>query len=240
MTKAAFLFIVTISAVFIQSRSPVLKHDKTFLRPPENIKYFTLGYNDMFASVLWLRLLQNFEYCEGGRVSEADYVAPLKTESDRVSGILKRELKPSRCHLGWVYSMLDVISEIQPSFRLVYDPGAVFLSVVVDDREGARRMFDKAVARYPQDGPLNFQAGYHYMWEMQDPARAAQLFEVAARTGGPDWTIALSAALYTQAGQARIAKSMLEDALLKKPSKMAEERIRVRLEQVNQILKENP
>jgi tetratricopeptide (TPR) repeat protein len=221
----------------LQSRFPKAHVDKKYLKPPESLKYFTFGYNDFLASSLWIQLLQNFDYCEGGKYSESDYVTPeVKGRSDKIDAIVARAIKPPKCHKGWVYSMLDVISEIQPHFHLVYDTGAMFLSVVVDDREGARLIFEKGLKYYPKDWQLNYHAGYHYLWEIQEPKRAAELFKVAGENGAPAWAVALSAALYTKTGQARLAKTILENALRNNPKGKDEERIKTRLKEVDQIL----
>lgn len=238
--RILLILVIFGTAVFFQAQISPIKPKKEFLRPPEKIKYFTFGYNDMMASVLWLRLVQNFDYCEGGKFTEADYVTPTKpTGKERLTGILERKLGPSKCHLGWVYSMLEVISEIQPRFQLVYDTGATFLSVAVDDREGARRIFEKGILVYPNDWQLLFRAAYHYVWEIQNPGRAAELYLRAGNNGAPQWVVSFAGALYTRVGQAHIAKIILEDAIKKNPDGRFSPRIKERLDEVNQILKEN-
>lgn len=232
------LMALWMTAAALQTRAPQLQTDKKFLKPPEAIKNFTFGYNDMFASLLWIRLLQNFDYCEGGKYDGSEFVPPVDSASDKIAGIVERKMNPSRCHKGWVYSMLDSISTIEPRFDLAYDTGALFLSVIVDDREGARLLFDKGLKVYPDNWSLNYHAGYHYLWEMQDVERAAPLFERASRNGAPKWVSALSAALYTKAGQAQVAKSILEEALLTNPKGRDEERIKKRLEEVDALLQE--
>ncbi len=237
--RILLIFVAFGLAIFSQSQLKLPKTKKEFLRPPEKIKYFTFGYNDMMASVLWLRLVQNFEYCEGGKYTEADYVEPTRPAGkDRLTGILERQMKPSKCHKGWVYSMLDVISEIQPHYKLVYETGASFLSVAVDDREGARLIFEKGLEQYPNDWQLLFKAGYHYLWEMQNPGRAAELYNRAGKAGAPEWVASLAGALYTRVGQAYLAKIVLEDAVKRNPNGKFSPRIKERLDEVNQILKE--
>lgn len=220
----------------LQVRVPIVKVDKKYLKPPVALKHFTFGYNDFTASLLWIRLLQNFDYCEGGKFGEGDYVMPAQ-DGDKVSAILDRKTKPPKCHKGWVYTMLDAISEIQPRFKLAYDTGGTFLSVVVDDREGARLIFEKGLKIYKADWQLAYTAAYHYLWEVQEPKRAAELFLQAVQSGAPGWVYSLSAALYTKVGQAKIAKSILENALLNNPHGIDEERIKIRLQEVNEILK---
>lgn len=228
--------ILWVTVAELQVRAPVAKVDKKYLKPPAALKEFTFGYNDFLASILWIRLLQNFDYCESGKYSEADYVPPVAEAPDKITGIIKRAIKPSKCNKGWVYSMLDVISEVQPKFELVYDTGAMFLSVVVDDREGARLIFEKGLLLYPNDWQLSYHAGYHYLWEVQEPKRAAELFHQSVQSGAPQWAASLSAALYTQAGQARLAKTILENALRNNPKGADEERIKKRLEEVDKML----
>ncbi|MCB9072716.1 MAG: hypothetical protein H6623_03775 [Bdellovibrionaceae bacterium] len=241
MRTFVFLILATLvgaCAVELQKHKPVIKVDKKFLRPPAAIKYFTFGYNDFLASVLWIRLVQNLEYCEEGQYTGDLYVEPTKNK-DRIDGILERTIKPSKCNLGWVYSMTDVISDIQPHFKIAYDVGGLFLSVAVDDREGARRIFEKGLTQYPKDWQLNYMAGYHYLWEIQNPSRAAELFDKAAENGAPKWVTALSAALYSKTGRVQIAKTILQNALNYPMSEKEKERIKLRLEQAEKILKEN-
>lgn len=237
MTHFVAIIALLVSSLFVQDLMPRSKHKKNYLSPPPQIKYFTLGYNDLLASSLWIRLLQDIDYCEGGKVVSSDFVIPEITE-DAPTGVLQRKLKPSRCHKGWVYQMLHTISEVEPKFKLVYDPGATFLSIIVDDRDGARLIYEKGLKLYPEDWLLSFKAGYHYLWEIQDGARAAELLDQAGKKGAPPIVVALAAALYTRSGKAHLAKLILEDALAQKPTGIAAERIRIRLEQVNKILGE--
>jgi tetratricopeptide (TPR) repeat protein len=226
-------------AICFQVSVPQKEGKRSFLSPPENLKYFTLGYNDVIASVFWIRLLQDFEYCEGGRFTEKDFVAPSEETTDGISKVLDRKLHASKCNKGWVYSMLNSITDIQPRFKIAYDTGAVLLSVLVDDREGARLIYEKGLAIYPDDWEMNFRAAYHYLWELQQPERAAILFNKAATLGGgPAWIAALSAALFTRVGNAKFAKIILEDALSKRPTGIGAERIKVRLDEVNKVLQE--
>lgn len=238
--KGILLLVFFIGALMGQDLIPQKARKKNFLSPPPQIKYFTLGYNDMISGMLWIRLLQDIDFCEGGRVQEGDFVLPSKNELDKTKGVLERPIKPSRCHKGWAYQMLNTISEVHPTFKLAYDPGATYLSVIVDDREGARLMFEKGLQKYPEDWMINFKAGYHYLWEIQDARRSAVLLDKAGKTGAPPIVVALAAALYNRTGQAQLAKVILEDALAKNPTGIAADRIKIRLEEVHKILAEKP
>ncbi len=239
-----FFFIVPLFAlsVFIQSKLNAPQKNSRYLVPPAGLKNFTFGYKDFFASLLWIRALQNFDFCENGKYNgEVDYVAPA-TENGHstLQGILERKIKPSKCDKGWMYQMLDAISEIDPHFKVIYDVGAIQLSIVVDDREGARLIFEKGLQLYPKDWKLNFSAGYHYLWEIQSPARAAELFDRALQNGGPPFLAALAAGLYNKVGQAQIAYTILIDSLKKNPPDDVKARIINRLKEVEQILNASP
>ena len=64
--------------------------------------------------------------------------------------------------------MLNLIFELDNRFHLAASLGPVTLSVVADDIEGATELFKKVLEQYPSDWVLNYQAGYHFMAELED------------------------------------------------------------------------
>lgn len=193
--------------------------------PPNGIKYFLLGYNDIVADSLWIRILQNPDECEMNRSP----VAGPRTGVNRIAN----------CKQGWVYHMLDAATDIAPKFRAPYEYGPLFLSVLVDDVEGATLFFEKALRRYPKDWLINYQAATHYMRETGDLKRAAELYETAAKNGAPKWVYALAANLYRKSGQAFAAKMLLEHFLKRAPKDFKfRDRIEKRLAEANAVLDE--
>ena len=233
-----FLCVVFSLAVFVQaSQSQIPRPAKVFLRPPDGIKFFTLGYNDVIAALLWIRAVQDLDVCENGRVTETDYVPPIKTAPSKLKGILGREVKPSKCHKGWVYSMMDVITNVQPRFKLAYESGAQFLAIAVDDREGARLIFEKGLKLYPNNWKLNFDAAYLYLWELKDAERASELLYQAMKNGGPGYLPSLVAGIYSEMGQAQFARHLLMDSLQKELHPGVRDRLLERLKEVDKVLK---
>ncbi len=230
MTSKILLLLTFLSygtTIWYQKYQIQLIETPTQLLPPPDIKNFTFGYNDLLSASLWIRALQNIDTCELGRYEGADYVEPTRDKDNKVTikGVVERKIKQSKCHLGWVYQMMNLISDIYPRFKLVYDVGALQLSITVDDREGARRIFEKGIAIYPNDWRLNFAAGYHYLWEMQNVPRATELFQGAYTAGGPPSISTLLAGLYTEMGQNKIAEAVLLDQLEKDPPDTIKSRI---------------
>lgn len=187
--------------------------------PPPHIERFAFGYRDTMADLVWLRVIQDIHICENAKDGIA-HVAGGPVHSEPV------------CRLGWVYKMIDAITTLAPKWRLPYSIGAVILSVVVDDREGATRIFEKGIQQFPTDYHLLYNASYHYIWEEKKPERAAELLLTAARNGGPGWFYSLAGKLYSESGQTEIAKGVLEDALKQNLNEQARKRVEFRLKEV--------
>lgn len=188
---------------------------------PREMKYFTLGYSEVVADTLWLRVIQDFEYCEKRKV----YRATSYSATEAV------------CERGWVYHMVDAITELAPKFRHPYLYGGLFLSVLVNDIEGAAALLGKAVERFPQDWQLIYLAGYHAALEEKDELKASRLLAQAGRAGAPPWIFSLAAKLSEKEGKVELSKSILEEALKMNLDPATEERIKTRLHEVDAELK---
>ena len=232
------LFLVTV-AVFIglqaflgQQRSYV---KPTHLVPPSNsIKHFTFGYDHFLSALMWVRVVQDFHVCDQQK-ERAVFPGP-NPNLDPITDALTRELPDSTCEMGWVYKMLDVITELSPNFKRVYYDGATMLSVIVDDREGAKKIYDKGIEMYPDDWNILYRAAYHELFEMQDGAKAGELLFRAADRGAPGWVYSLAAKLHTRFGKAALAKGILESVLAGDRAGPFRDRLERQLGIINQTL----
>ena len=207
---------------------------KVFIGPSKNIKGFTLGYDDFIASVMWVRVVQDFHVCDQN--SKAVKYPGFTDNVDPVDEVLSRELPDSRCEDGWVYQMLDVISDLQPKFKSVYLDGGSMLSVLVDDRTGAQKIIQKGLIPFPNDWKLLYQAAYHELFEMQNANTAQELMLRAAENGAPSWVYSLAAKLMTRTGRAALALPILQSVLDRNLGGMHEDRIRAQLDRVKKHL----
>ncbi len=172
--------------------------------PPKNIEHFAFGFHENMADMLWIRSLQDAMYCE-----------------------IKKDKRNCQ-DMSWFYGMMDAVTDLSPYFYIAYLLGGVQLSVVISDIEGARKIYDKGVLKFPNDWYLNFHAGAHYMIEEKNNVRAAELIHQAARAGGgPPWLFSLASTLYTKEGQKVMAQKVLDSL---KESKLNKE-------QMDEILK---
>lgn len=154
---------------------------------PSELKNFSFGQRLVLSDLGWIRSIQDFDFCE-------------KTGQQK------------KCReQGWLYQMLDTVTEMDPRFHAPVSYGGLALSVVLSDISGATRIFDKGVERFPKDWVIAYKAAYHALYEEKNPAKAAGLMERAARNGAPGWVYALAGRLYTRAGQVEMSLRLLQD-----------------------------
>lgn len=188
-----------------------------YFAPPEVIKYFAFGYNEVYADLLWIRYIQSADYC------------------NYEQGIPKYDGKTKyRCDKGWAYYMAHAITELAPRFKKPYTTAGTMLSVIIGDKEGARLIFEKAVQRIPNDWNVFFHAGYHYLIELDQPQKAADYLLQSARLGGPPWLYSLSAKIYTQTGYLDVAEKLLQKKIADDPESSYVAIFKKRLEEIEE------
>lgn len=162
---------------------------KQFIAPPPMIERMTFGYGEVMADLLWIRAVQDFDYCD-------------------------QQVGENVCrNNSWLYLMLDAITTLSPKFRVPYAAGALALTVIITDIDGATKIFDKGVKAFPNDWPILYRAAYHYMYEVKDNKRAAELLIQAGKNGAPPWVFTLAGRLYSDAGNLELAESVLQDMI---------------------------
>lgn len=163
-----------------RSRTP-----SPYVLPPQT-QHFAFGMKEQTADSFWLRAIQDFDYCE--------------------KSLAKNVCKAN----GWVFRMLELITDLAPKFRMPYATGGLTLSVIVNDQPGASVIFDKGVAAFPNDWPILSRAAYHALYEEKNKTKAAELMERAAKAGAPPWYYMLAAKLAKEGGDAEFGVSLLK------------------------------
>ncbi len=221
--RAFEILVLVLAAYLIVSTEIKAKPNphSALLFPPKDLKYFSFGFGETVADILWLRDIQDFELC--GSVAEF-----AKVKGSPASA--------AACQKGWSYRMLDMITELAPRFRMPYFSGATVLSIIAKDNEGASLIFKRGVERFPNDWELAYRAGYHFMEAMRDDATASEYLLLAARKGAPGWVFSLAAKLKTKIGQALLAKSVLEQVIREDPEGRWAKTYEKRLDEINETL----
>lgn len=156
---------------------------KVLIAPPPYLEYFSFGNQMILADNLWLRAIQDFDYCD-------DQIAKNRCKNN-----------------SWLYQILNSTTNLAPDYYPVYTEGGIALSVILTDVEGASKIYEKGLALYPKDFPLLYRAGLHAYMEEKNKAKAADLYLRAARAQGLEgtWLYSLAARLYTDSGQKEVA-----------------------------------
>lgn len=180
--------LVTLLILQLVHHRPEIRY-KMLMPPPPHVEHFSFGFNDVIADGLWLTVIQDFGECT------------------LVNKIEKWRQK--KCQRGWSFQFLDAITKLAPRYRMVYVSGAISISVLNDDTLGADVIFERGVENFPNDWSILYRAAYHYMFDMKNKRRAAELLQRAAENGAPRWVHSLAAKLYTEEGELQLALTNL-------------------------------
>lgn len=173
--------------------------------PIPDLHRFIFGLEEPTADLMWLQSIQGFDYCE-------------------------REVAERTCvGKGWLFQMLDTVTNLSPHFRMPYATGGLALTVIISDYAGASVIFDKGVKAFPNDWPILYRAAYHALYEEKNNLKAAELLWRAAKNGAPDWLYSLATRLYSKEGQIELAQRLLEDLKQSNLDPLMLERIQKRL-----------
>lgn len=187
-------FILGILAFFLlwisATNQPISQTSKrALIRPPEYMDKFSFGFNEAIADSLWIRTIQDFDYCES------------------------QTGKNICVNNSWLYHMLDTITNLSPHFRIAYAAGGLALTIIITDVDGATKIFEKGVKNFPKDWPIIYRAAYHYIYEVHNKERAAELLIQAGKNGAPPWVYSLAGRMYSDNGQIELAEKLLEEMI---------------------------
>ena len=169
-----------------------------YFAPPPEVKHFSLGFQELFADILWMRLIQNIDFC-----------------SSKKGLPVYDGMKKYQCNKGWSYKMTEAITELAPKFQAPYEIAGSIMSVIMRDKQGAKKIYDKAIKNFPDNWRLHFSASYHYLVELEDIDQAIPLLIKTADLGGPVWLYSLAAKSHNKKGRLLMARAVLKSTLEK-------------------------
>lgn len=179
---------------------------EVWYEPPPILQYLHFGYRPILADTLWIQVIQRFEACTWETLAKQYYQTIEElAQSERNEQKLKQ-----LCQKSWQFKVLEMITKLDRKYSMVYRSGAIILSVIVNDVEGASYLFDIGVNEYPDDWALSYRAAYHAQFEEGNDEKAAKLLIQSHENGGPFWLKFLAARLYTESGKKDLAKATLE------------------------------
>jgi hypothetical protein len=204
-----FFLILAIHVFLVLNAPPFNRHEEPYIPPPKAAVHLTSGFNVQFADSLWLRAVQDFDYCSR-KISENECVGK-----------------------SWLFSVLDLASTMDPKLEpSMYQTGGLALTVIISDYQGATAFFDRGVRIYPTNWQLNYAAAYHALFEEKDKIKASRLYMRAAENGAPWWVPQLAARLAEEGGDSIFAEKILEDMIAQNAETTVVERLKEKLKRI--------
>ncbi len=238
-------FVMTVPALFVLRMSvdddlSNYVHKSIFIPPPERIELMSFGFNEVIADSFWIRWIQNIDSCGKGL---QDRSSVLESKVDVSNTDLSKEItktqKSQVCDQGWAFRMLDAVTSLSPKFRMPYALGASTLSILTEDHIGAQKIYEKAFVHFPNDWAILYRGAYHFLYELNDLPRAAELLKQAADNGAPDWLYSLSSRVSSQAGQLEFGILVLQDYISTVTDANYRQQLELRLQKMRQQLNES-
>ena len=176
----------------------------------EVLKPALLGYYQLGADLLWLRVVQVL----GDRVvRDKDY--------------------------EWLYHALDVITTVDPKYVYAYEAGGIVLAELASRVDLSNRLLEKGLAPNPSSWQIPFRLGFNHFFHLGDHPRAAEYMAQAARIPGPfpigppHYTARLASRLYVQGKNPEVALEFLEAMLEQTTDELVREKLQRRIRRIS-------
>jgi tetratricopeptide (TPR) repeat protein len=146
------------------------------------LKVAVLGYRQVVADLLWLRVVQE---------------------------IGMRQQSPEGYR--WVYQATDTLTDLDPNFAYAYQAVGSVLGVWGGHPRESVAILRKGILYNPTVWELPFFLGYDYFYELHDLPSAANSFRMASELPhSPEYLPRLTARMMVQAGDPEAAREFLE------------------------------
>lgn len=163
----------------------ISKEESSTKLSPDLIKLSTVGQKRFISKMIWIRTL-------------------IDSDVEKV-----REDENS-----WMFFNFKSIHFLDPMFLFNYIFGALYLSVVKDDLNGASFMYDKASKIYPNHFHLNYYGGIHYLFEIGNKKKALSfLNRVKDHPKAPRYLKSIIARIYADKNDLKASYLLIQSSL---------------------------
>lgn len=165
-----------------QRPSMVRAAELAYLPRGEYLRVAVLGYRQMAADLIWLKVVQHFG-----------------------------ERKQTTGGYLWAYHAVDVLTDVDPKFAIAYQVTGTILGVWAGRVQESIAILTKGMRHNPEVWQLPFTVGYDYFYELCDPASAAPYFRIASLLpGAPSYLPKLAARMTVEGGDPDAALEFLK------------------------------
>ena len=146
------------------------------------LKPALLGYHNLGADAVWIRLLQ----------------------------VLGKK-RNSTDEYEWIYHALDVVTTLDPQYDYAYYVGGIILTNIANRVDRSNLLLEKGFKNNPGEWSIPFLLGYNHYFILGDASKAAEYIAAAARLpGGPAYLPGLATRMYAEANTPNTALQFLE------------------------------
>lgn len=152
---ALFIFLIGAGLVGKGLTPPTIvvsKQDSAINFNSDLVKIFSSGQKRVLADLVWITTLLE---------SDVDHY-----KNDDLN--------------SWMYLRFKTLFRLDPKFLSGYQFAGKYLSIVKDDLQGAKEIFEQGLTFYPQDYELNIDAGFLYAFELGDFKNAKDRYKIAS------------------------------------------------------------
>ena len=191
----AALFVLLAVAIGTQialegMQRPASSETVSWVQSPTLMRRLTLGFNDLWADIYWVRAVQYFGETKLSKDETKNY--------DRL------------------YPLLDATTTLDPRFNIAYRLGAILLSEGYPSGAGntdqAIALLEKGLREMPEKWQYAHDAGFVCYWWRRDAAAAAEWFLKASQIpGAPNWLRPVAASMLTEGGDREPARRLWQE-----------------------------
>jgi hypothetical protein len=162
-------------------RTAIQQEELGLLLQGQYLRPLLLGYHDLGADALWLRLIQVL----GKRTNTAQ-------------------------EYQWLYHAMDVITDLDPQYDYVYQVGGITLAELAHRVDLSNKLLEKGLAANPTVWQIPFYLGFNHFFYLHDPVQAAEYMLRASKLPGrPPYLPLLATRLSAEAGNPEVALKFL-------------------------------
>lgn len=173
--------------------------ESVLVRSPALVKFFSLGFNGLAASLYWTRAVQYFGRKHHDYATRFDLLSPL----------------------------LDMTTALDPHLTVAYEFGGIFLAQRppegAGDPDAAVRLVEQGIKENPDQWKLYYHLGFIHYLERHDVKAAADAFERGSQVpGAHPWMKIMAAMLLERGGDVQTSRYLwsrifesTEDPLIK-------------------------
>lgn len=185
-----FCFVLAVALQMVRDRGWEAYEPPTpvmWLHAGPAMKRAALGYDSLIADVYWMRAVVYFGQ--------------------------QRLLKSADKTYDLLYPMLELVTELDPRFRVAYRFGAIFLSEPYPSGPGrpdlAIALLQGGLERDPNRWEYARDIGFVYAWTYRDYRKAADWFQKASEMpNAPIWLKSTAAMTLTRGGDREAARAL--------------------------------